>query len=110
MADEDCQDITFLEKLKPHYSSINIKLMKCGGLTPALEMITEAKKLGYKIMLGCMTESSIGISAGCAIAGLLDFADLDGANLISNDYATGSFVDNGKIILSEKPGLGIALL
>ena len=110
MADEDCQDLTFLEKLKPHYSSINIKLMKCGGLTPALEMITEAKKLGYKIMLGCMTESSIGISAGCAIAGLLDFADLDGANLISNDYATGSFVDNGKIILSEKPGLGIALL
>ena len=110
MADEDCQDFTFLEKLKPHYSSINIKLMKCGGLTPALEMITEAKKLGYKIMLGCMTESSIGISAGCALAGLLDFADLDGANLISNDYATGSFVDNGKIILSEKPGLGIALL
>ena len=110
MADEDCQDITFLEKLKPYYSSINIKLMKCGGLTPALEMITEAKKLGYKIMLGCMTESSIGISAGCAIAGLLDSADLDGANLISNDYATGSFVDNGKIILSEKPGLGIALL
>ena len=110
MADEDCQDLTFLEKLKPYYSSINIKLMKCGGLTPALEMITEAKKLGYKIMLGCMTESSLGISAGCAIAGLLDFADLDGANLISNDYATGSFVDNGKIILSEKPGLGIALL
>ena len=110
MADEDCQDFTFLEKLKPHYSSINTKLMKCGGLTPALEMITEAKKLGYKIMLGCMTESSIGISAGCALAGLLDFADLDGANLISNDYATGSFVDNGKIILSEKPGLGIALL
>ena len=110
MADEDCQDLTFLEKLKPYYSSINIKLMKCGGLTPALEMITEAKKLGYKIMLGCMTESSIGISAGCAIAGLLDFADLDGANLIPNDYATGSFVDNGKIILSEKPGLGIALL
>ena len=49
----------FLEKTKPHYSSINIKLMKCGGLTPALEMITEAKKLGYKIILGCMTESSI---------------------------------------------------
>lgn len=110
MADEDCQDITFLEKLKTHYSSINIKLMKCGGLTPALEMITEAKKLGYKIMLGCMTESSIGISAGCALASLLDFADLDGANLISNDYATGSFVKNGAIILSEKPGLGISFL
>lgn len=107
MADEDCQNITFLEKLKPHYSSINIKLMKCGGLTPALEIISEARKLGYKIMLGCMTESSIGISAGCSLAGLLDFADLDGANLISNDYAKGSFVENGKIILSEKPGLGI---
>lgn len=107
MADEDCQDINYLGKLKPHYSSINIKLMKCGGLTPALEMIGEAKKLGYQIMLGCMTESSIGISAGCALAGLLDFADLDGANLISNDYAEGSFVENGKIFLSEKPGLGI---
>ena len=110
MADEDCQDLTFLEKLKPYYSSINIKLMKCGGLTPALEMISEAKKLGYKIMLGCMTESSIGISAGCALAGLLDFADLDGANLISNDYAKGSFVENGRIQLSEKPGLGIEFL
>lgn len=110
MADEDCQDFTYLQKLKPHYSSINIKLMKCGGLTPALEMISEAQKLGYKIMLGCMTESSIGISAGCALAGLLDFADLDGANLISNDYAKGSFVENGRIQLSEKPGLGIEFL
>ncbi len=110
MADEDSQDLTYLQKLKPHYSSINIKLMKCGGLTPALEMITAAKNLGYKIMLGCMTESSVGISAGCALAGLLDFADLDGANLISNDYANGSYVKNGKIILSEKPGLGISFL
>ena len=110
MADEDCQDFTYLQKLKPHYSSINIKLMKCGGLTPALEMISEATKLGYKIMLGCMTESSIGISAGCALAGLLDFADLDGANLISNDYAKGSFVEKGRIQLSEKPGLGIEFL
>jgi len=110
MADEDCVLCHCWTNTHFAHLYINIKLMKCGGLTPALEMITEAKKLGYKIMLGCMTESSIGISAGCALAGLLDFADLDGANLISNDYATGSFVDNGKIILSEKPGLGIALL
>lgn len=110
MADEDAQNIEILEALKPHYSSINIKLMKCGGLTPALEFISKAKHLGFKIMLGCMTESSVGISAGCALAGLLDYADLDGANLISNDYATGSIVENGKIILSEKPGLGISLL
>ncbi|WP_228411007.1 enolase C-terminal domain-like protein [Chryseobacterium taklimakanense] len=110
MADEDCQDITYLEKLHPHYSSINIKLMKCGGLTPALELISEAKKFGYKVMIGCMTESSVGISAGIAISGLCDFADLDGASLISNDFAKGSFVEGGKLILSEEPGLGISLL
>ena len=109
MADEDAQDISYLDKLEPHYRSINIKLMKCGGLTPALELVSSAKAKNFKIMLGCMTESSVGISAGCALAGLLDYADLDGANLISNDYASGSFVQNGKIILSEKPGLGISL-
>lgn len=110
MADEDCQDITYLEKLKENYSSINVKLMKCGGITPALELISEAKRLNYKVMIGCMTESSVGISAGIAVAALCDFADLDGANLISNDFAKGSFVENGKLLLSEKPGLGISLL
>ena len=83
--------------------------MKCGGLTPALKFIQKAKNLNFKIMLGCMTESSVGISAGCALAGLLDYADLDGANLISNDYAKGSVVENGKIMVSEKPGLGISI-
>ncbi|SFN72933.1 L-alanine-DL-glutamate epimerase [Chryseobacterium oleae] len=109
MADEDCQYLKSLEELLPYYKSVNIKLMKCGGLTPALEMIRKAKELGYKIMIGCMTESTVGISAGCVLAGLTDFADLDGANLISNDYATGNCVENGKIILSDKPGLGIGL-
>ncbi|MBB4807965.1 L-alanine-DL-glutamate epimerase-like enolase superfamily enzyme [Chryseobacterium defluvii] len=109
MADEDCQNIESLDELIPYYKSINIKLMKCGGLTPALQMIRKAKELGYKIMVGCMTESSVGISAGCVLTGLTDYADLDGANLISNDYATGNFVENGKIILSGKPGLGIDL-
>lgn len=109
MADEDFQNLDYLEKLQPHYSCINIKLMKCGGLTPALEIIKKAKNFGYKIMIGCMTESSVGISADCAIAPLCDFADLDGANLISNDFAIGSFVENGKINLSEKAGLGIFL-
>lgn len=109
MADEDAKNIEILNDLLPHYSTVNIKLMKCGGLTPALEFIEKAKSLGYKIMIGCMTESSVGISAGCAIAPLCDFADLDGANLISNDFATGSFIENGKIIPSEKPGLGISL-
>jgi L-alanine-DL-glutamate epimerase-like enolase superfamily enzyme len=109
MADEDSQDLNSLEELLPYYKSVNIKLMKCGGLTPALEMIRKAKELGYKTMIGCMTESTVGISAGCVLAGLTDFADLDGANLISNDYASGNFVENGKIILSGKPGLGIVV-
>lgn len=109
MADEDCQNIDSLDGLIPYYKSINIKLMKCGGLTPALEMIRKAQELGYRIMIGCMTESTVGISASCLLAGLVEYADLDGANLISNDYARGNFVENGKIILSGKPGLGIEL-
>lgn len=109
MADEDCQNLDSLDKLTPYYKSINIKLMKCGGLTPALEMIRKARALNYKIMIGCMTESTVGISAACNLTGMADYADLDGANLISNDYATGSFVKNGKISLSSKPGLGIMI-
>jgi len=107
MADEDCQDETSLEKLKPHYKSINIKLLKCGGLTPALQMIAKAKCLDYKIMIGCMTESTVGISAGAVLAPICDFTDLDGANLVANDFANGTKIVNGKIQLSEKPGLGI---
>ena len=110
MADEDCQNISYLEKLRPHYAAINIKLMKCGGISPALELISEAKKFNYQVMIGCMTESSVGISAGIAVASLCDFADLDGANLISNDFARGSFVEKGKLVLSENPGLGISLI
>lgn len=110
MADEDCQDITSLEALQPYYKSINIKLVKCGGLTPALEMIGRARELNYSIMIGCMTESTIGISADAVLAPLVDYADLDGANLIGNDIASGTAVVNGKIQLSEHPGLGIKLI
>ena len=110
MADEDCQDESSLELLKPHYKSINIKLVKCGGLTPALQMIQKARQLNYKIMIGCMTESSIGISAGAVLAPLCDYADLDGANLIANDLAKGTTIINGKIQLSEKPGLAISII
>ena len=109
MADEDSQDITTLEKLKTHYKSINIKLVKCGGLTPALELISLAKELNYSIMIGCMTESTIGISADAMLAPLCDYADLDGANLIANDIAKGTKIVNGLIQISNKPGLGIQL-
>ncbi len=110
MADEDCQESNSLEKLKSHYKSINIKLLKCGGLTPALEMIQKARSLNYQIMIGCMTESSVGISAGSVLAPLCDFADLDGANLVANDIAKGSQIVNGKIQISEKSGLGIVII
>jgi L-alanine-DL-glutamate epimerase-like enolase superfamily enzyme len=109
MADEDCQENINLQSLQPHYRSINIKLVKCGGLTPALQLIQQAKKHGFKIMIGCMTESTVGISAGAALVPLVDFVDLDGANLIANDIATGSTVSNGKVLLSDKPGLGIKI-
>lgn len=109
MADEDCQDVSSLRELQQHYRSINIKLVKCGGLTPALEMIAVAKGLNYKIMIGCMTESTIGISAGAVLAPFCDYADLDGANLIANDIAKGSEIVNGKIHLSKNHGLGIKI-
>jgi L-alanine-DL-glutamate epimerase-like enolase superfamily enzyme len=109
MADEDCQDVSIIKQLQKHYRSINIKLVKCGGLTPALEMIAVGKELGFKIMIGCMTESTIGISAGAMLAPFCDFADLDGANLIANDIAKGSEIINGKIHLNENYGLGIRI-
>ena len=110
MADEDFQKDCKLEDLKPHYESINIKLVKCGGISPALDLISQAKQLGFKTMIGCMTESTVGISAGAVLAPFCDFADLDGANLIANDIANGSKVVNGKIRLIDKPGLGIELI
>lgn len=107
MADEDCQGAADLERLHGHYRSVNIKLVKCGGLTPALELIRKAREFNFGIMIGCMTESTVGISAGAVLAPLCDYADLDGANLIANDIAAGSRIVNGKIELSGKPGLGI---
>ena len=110
MADEDCKNVSELIILQPHYKSVNVKLLKSGGLTPSLALIIEAKKLNFKIMIGCMTESTIGISAASVLAPLVDYVDLDGANLIANDIANGTKIVNGKINLSEKPGLGISIL
>lgn len=109
IADEDCQETTKLSDLKSHYQTINIKLVKTGGLTPALKLIQEARNIDLKIMIGCMTESTVGISAGAVLVPLVDYVDLDGANLIANDIALGSTIENGKVLLSNKPGLGISL-
>ena len=109
MADEDLQSIDDLELLQPHYKTLNIKVMKCGGLTPSLEIIHKAKVMQFKLMIGCMTESTVGISAGIALASFADYLDLDGANLIANDTFAGSKIVNGEVVLSQKPGLGIQI-
>ena len=109
MADEDLQSMVDLELLQPHYKTLNIKVMKCGGLTPSLAIIQKAKALNFKIMIGCMTESTVGISAGIALASFADYLDLDGANLIANDTFAGSKIVNGEVVLSQKPGLGIQI-
>jgi L-alanine-DL-glutamate epimerase-like enolase superfamily enzyme len=81
--------------------------MKCGGLRAAKKMITLARALNMKVMIGCMTETSCAISAAAQLSPWVDWADLDGNLLISNDIYEGSKVVNGKVILSDHPGIGI---
>ena len=109
VADESCQKEEDVEVCAKHFDAINIKLMKCGGLTPAIRMIKRAKELNLKLMAGCMTESSVGISAMTQIATSLDYIDADGAILLSNDPAEGVKVIDGKIIFPDAYGLGINL-
>jgi L-alanine-DL-glutamate epimerase-like enolase superfamily enzyme len=87
---------------------INIKLAKCGGIREALRMIHTARAHGLKVMLGCMIESSVGIAAAAHIGSLVDYLDLDGNLLLENDPYEGIGVENGKLLLSDRPGLGIA--
>jgi L-alanine-DL-glutamate epimerase-like enolase superfamily enzyme len=87
---------------------INIKLMKCGGIREALELIVVARAAGLRVMLGCMVESSLGITAAAHIAPLVDYCDLDGNLLISNDPFVGVRALGGKIRLPDVPGLGVS--
>ncbi len=107
VADEAVKSAADIPKLAEAYDGINIKLMKAGGLQEALRMIGMAKTLGLKIMLGCMIESSIAISAAAHLAPYVDWADLDGNLLISNDPFSGVKVEKGKFVFNEKPGLGV---
>ncbi|TVR88612.1 MAG: dipeptide epimerase [Saprospirales bacterium] len=109
IADESCSRPGDVAKCMQWFDGINIKLMKCGGITPALEMIRRAKSLGLKVMGGCMTESSVGISAMAHLSPLFDYVDLDGAALLSNDPAGGVVVDRGNIEFPDTPGLGCFL-
>lgn len=88
---------------------INIKFSKCGGIRRALKMIHAAKSVGMKVMLGCMIESSVAITAAAQLAPLVDFADLDGNLLIDNDVGSGVGVKEGKLILPDEPGLGVTV-
>lgn len=110
IADESCQRETDVLTCAQSFHGINIKLMKCGGITPALRMIIHARKLNLKIMAGCMTESTVGISALAQLAPLLDFIDADGALLLKQDIASGVSFDDGKIIYSNEGGTGVKLL
>ena len=88
-------------------SGANVKLAKCGGIRRALEMIHTARAHGMLVMLGCMVETSLGISAAAQISGLVDFVDLDGAMLLADDPYSGPVYENGRIILPEETGLGV---
>lgn len=107
IADEAIQTFDDLEKIKDAYHGINIKLTKCGGMREAMKIIYRAKQLNLKIMLGCMSESSCGVSAAAQLAPLADWADLDGPLLISNDPFHGITYQKGKIILNDLPGNGV---
>lgn len=107
LADEAVKRASDIPRLAGAYDGINIKLMKSGGIQEAVRMIHVARAMGMKIMLGCMIESSVAISAVAHLSPMVDYADLDGNLLISNDPFTGVGVDHGKLILNDRPGLGI---
>lgn len=107
IADEACLHPADIPKLVDAFDGVNIKLMKCGGMFEAFRMIQIAKSLGLKTMLGCMIESSIGVTAAAHLSPLVDFADLDGNLLIADDPYSGVKVKDGKLILPDRPGLGL---
>jgi L-alanine-DL-glutamate epimerase-like enolase superfamily enzyme len=109
IADESCVFEQDVKKCFQHFHGINIKLTKCSGITPALRMIKEARLLNMKVMMGSMNEGTIGSAAIAHFLPQLDYADLDGPLLLSEDNATGLHFDFGKVMLTGRPGLGISL-
>ncbi len=104
IADESVHDAADIPKLAGAFDGINLKLAKCGGIAPALEIIAVARAHGMKILLGCMIESSLGIAAALSVASLVDWLDLDGHLLIANDPFHGLGFANGRLVPSERPG------
>jgi L-Ala-D/L-Glu epimerase len=106
-ADESCVQEKDVEKCAGVFHGINIKLTKCGGITPARRMIGRARELGLRVMVGCMNESTIGTAAIAHLLPLLDYADMDGPLLLAEDLAEGITINNGVVGYADKPGLGI---
>jgi L-alanine-DL-glutamate epimerase-like enolase superfamily enzyme len=106
-ADEACLHPKDIPALATAYDGVNIKIDKCGGMLEAYRMIQVARSLGLKVMLGCMISSSVAITAAAHLSPLVDYADLDGHLLISNDPFSGVRVEKGRLVLPDRPGLGL---
>ena len=107
IGDESVQRLPDVRKAWGVYDGVNIKLMKCTGMREAHKMITLARALDMKVMIGCMTETSCAISAAAQLSPLVDWADLDGAVLIKNDLFDGATIVDGKVTLPDRPGIGV---
>lgn len=108
--DEAVQRLADVKKAHGVYNGVNIKLMKCTGMREAHKMIMLARALDMKVMMGCMTETSCAISAASHLSPMVDYADLDGALLISNDVYDGSKIVDGRVTLTDRPGIGVKKL
>ena len=104
VGDEAIQNVADLMNNRDVYSGINIKLMKCGGLNAAMKMINVARAFDMKVMIGCMTETSCAVTAAAQLSPLVDWCDLDGNLLISNDPFEGLRIVDGKVYSSGKAG------
>ena len=107
IADEACRHASDIPKLREAFDGVNVKLDKAGGILEAYRMIQVAKAMGMKTMLGCMVSSSVSVTAAAHLSPLVDYADLDGNLLIANDPFHGVRVEKGKLILPNRPGLGL---
>ena len=107
IADESCETAVDIPRLVGKVDGINIKLAKCGSLREAVRMIAIARAHGMMVMVGCMIESSLGITAAAHFSPLVDMVDLDGAALLANDPFLGGSIDGGRVTLPEGPGLGV---
>lgn len=109
IADESCAVPEDVDRCHGCFHGVNVKLVKCGGLTPARRMIARARQLGLQAMVGCMTESTVGISAIAQLLPLLDYVDMDGAVLLAQDIATGAMLQRGVCQYPRENGSGVQL-